>query len=99
MSDSGEANKANNQREDLPVKRYGRDEACGEIKDGTKERAKRREGWNEFTGTEKLRNPGERPIVPIKTCEREQKPIADDGDEREDNGCGYLWAAYVHHRL
>jgi len=58
--------KTDDQRKDLPIHRHRRDEACGEIKNGTKKWAKRRKGWVKLAGTEEACNPGEGPIIPVK---------------------------------
>ena len=69
----GKANeKTNNERENLPVQRHGRDEAGGEIKDGAEKGAERGEGGVEFSGAEEFGDPCEGPVVPVKACEGQE---------------------------
>lgn len=64
--------KTDDEREDLPGDRVQRDDACGEIKNGSEEGAERHEGRDELGGTEKFGDPGEGPVVPVEAGEGEE---------------------------
>lgn len=74
------------QREDLPIERHGRDQTGGEIKNGTEERAERHERRDELGGTEEFCDPGEGPVVPVEAGERKEQAVGADGDDRDQKG-------------
>lgn len=82
---------ADDEREDLPRERIGWNEAGREIEDRTEKRAERHEGRDELCRTEKVCDPREGPVVPVEAGEWEQKPVGNDGDDRDQKSltrCG-----------
>lgn len=76
--------KAYDEREDLPRERMNRNQAGGDVKDGTKERAEGREGGRELGGTEELRDPREGPVIPVEACDGEEQSVGDDGEDGKE---------------
>ena len=68
--------KADDQSEDLPVKRIRRNQAGGRVEDRSQKWTKGHEGRDKLGRTEKFCDPGEGPVVPVETCEWDEQAVA-----------------------
>ena len=64
--DGKNSKKSNHKSKDLPVKRNRREQARRHNKDGPQKRANSRKRRDELLRTEKFRDPGEGPVVPVE---------------------------------
>ena len=80
------AEKTDNQPKYLPDKGNGGNDAGREYKYGGNKRAEGREGGDKFSGTKEVADPGECPIIPVKTDPRGEKPVGDDGEKSKESG-------------
>src|SRR5512143_1872488 len=88
----------NEEGKDLPVQRNGGNQAGGEEKDRAEEGTETAERGDKRRGAEEARGPGEAPIIPMKARRVREQPIAEDCEDREEDGNGFLGLKEAAHR-
>ncbi len=82
------AGETDDESEDLPEQGMAVEEGGGEEEDRSEEGAVAGEGADELRRTIEMGEKGERPVVPVEAQARKDQPVAQQGDEREQDGHG-----------
>ena len=53
--------------------------------------------WKKFSRPQEFCNPHKRPVIPVKTCLREEHTVGNDGrDEKKDGNAPILYTVGIH---